>query len=62
MKKAFSEGWLDVYEKKNKGTGAFSYGVYGVHPYILLNYEGRFDDISTVAHELRTYNAFILCK
>lgn len=52
VKRAYSEGWLDVYPKENKQKGAFSLGVYGVHPYILLNYVEKINDVSTIAHEL----------
>lgn len=52
LDRAFNERWIDVYENKGKTTGAFSCGVFGVHPYVLLNYSGKFDDVSTVAHEL----------
>ena len=47
-----SNSWIDVYENQGKQTGAYSWGVYGVHPFILLNYNGRYDDVSTLAHEL----------
>ena len=49
---AFNEGWIDVYENKGKTTGAFACGVYGVHPYVLLNFAGGLDDVFTLAHEL----------
>lgn len=52
LKRAFSEKWIDVYENAGKSTGAFSCGVYGVHPYVLLNYAGKYDDAFTLAHEL----------
>lgn len=52
LKRAFSERWIDVYENKGKTTGAYSCGVYGVHPYVLLNYTGKYDDAFTLAHEL----------
>lgn len=52
MKKAISEGWLDVFEAKGKRTGAYSAGVYGVHPYMLLNYNKTLDSVFTLAHEL----------
>ena len=52
MKKAISEGWLDVFEAKGKRTGAYSAGVYGVHPYMLLNYNKTLDTVFTLAHEL----------
>ena len=51
MKKAFDERWIDVYENKGKRSGAYSWGCYGVHPYMLLNYAGTFRDVSTLAHE-----------
>jgi len=47
-----SNGWIDVYENKGKQTGAYSFGTYGVHPFVLLNYHDRYDDVSTVAHEM----------
>lgn len=52
LKKAMEERWIDVYEKENKYTGAYSMGVYGVHPYVLLNYVNSSRDVSTIAHEL----------
>lgn len=45
------KGWVDVYPAKGKRGGAFSSGVPGTEPYILLNYNGTFDDVSTLAHE-----------
>ena len=53
MRKAFNDSWIDVYPNKFKDTGAYMSGsAYDVHPYILLNYSDRYDDVSTVAHEL----------
>ena len=52
LDKAYSEHWMDVYENKGKRSGAFSCGVYGVHPYVLLNYTDSLDDAFTMAHEL----------
>jgi oligoendopeptidase F len=52
-KKAFNERWVDVYPNDGKTAGAYSNGaVYDVHPYMLLNYNGKYDDMSTLAHEL----------
>jgi oligoendopeptidase F len=52
-RRAFAERWMDVYPNQGKIGGAYSNGaVYDVHPYILLNYNGKYDDVSTVAHEL----------
>lgn len=52
MEKAISNGWLDVFETENKRSGAYSAGVYGVHPYMLLNYNKTLDSVFTLAHEL----------
>lgn len=52
LERAFNEKWIDVYENKGKTTGAYSCGVYGVHPYVLLNYTNKYDDAFTLAHEL----------
>ncbi|MBQ6991131.1 MAG: oligoendopeptidase F [Clostridia bacterium] len=52
LDKAYNEKWIDVYENKGKTTGAYSCGVYGVHPYVLLNYTDTLDDAFTLAHEL----------
>jgi oligoendopeptidase F len=51
--KAFEQRWIDVYPTPGKRSGAYSEGnVYDVHPYILLNYNGQYDDVSTLAHEM----------
>jgi oligoendopeptidase F len=52
MNKAVTAGWLDVYENTGKTTGAFSSNVYGVHPYMLLNYNETLNYVFTLAHEL----------
>ncbi len=52
LRRAFSKRWIDVYENKAKRSGAYSNGVYGVHPYVLLNFENNLDSASTLAHEL----------
>ncbi len=52
LDEAYANHWMDVYENKGKTTGAFSCGVYGVHPYVLLNYTDTLDDAYTMAHEL----------
>jgi oligoendopeptidase F len=49
---AFDQRWIDVYPNKGKQLGAYSGGVYGVHPYIKMNYNGHYDAVSTLAHEL----------
>ena len=50
--RAFAERWVDVYENDGKQSGAFSCGVFGVHPYVLMNYAGTLGDAFTLAHEL----------
>lgn len=52
LKYAMDNRWIDVYEKNNKRSGAYSMGVYGVHPYVLLNHVNSSRDVSTLAHEL----------
>ncbi len=52
LKESFSAGWIDVYENKGKRTGAYSSGTYGVHPYVLMNYNGTLNDVFTLAHEM----------
>lgn len=52
LDRAFRERWMDVYENRGKDSGAFSCGLYGVHPYVLLNYTDTLEDAFTVAHEL----------
>jgi oligoendopeptidase F len=51
--KAFKERWIDVYPTPGKRSGGYCNGsAYDVHPYILLNYNDQYDDVSTLAHEL----------
>ena len=52
LHKGLTEGWIDTYENKGKRSGAYSWGVYGVHPFVLLNYQPRYNSISTIAHEI----------
>ncbi len=49
---SFENNWIDVYENKGKKSGAYSWGVHGVHPFVLLNYQETLNDIFTLAHEL----------
>ena len=63
LKKAFDERWIDVYHNKGKRTGAYSSGFYDTNPFILLNYEGNLDDVSTLAHELgHSMHTYYSCK
>lgn len=50
--KGLESGWVDVYESKGKTSGAYSWGPYGVHPYILLNYQDNLNNVFTLAHEM----------
>ncbi len=52
LRRAKTERWMDVYETENKRSGAYSWGCYGTHPYVLLNHEGTLHDVFTIAHEL----------
>ncbi len=52
LDRAYDERWIDVYETAGKHSGAYSMGVYGVHPFVLLNYTDTLDDAFTLAHEL----------
>lgn len=52
LQKAFNERWIDIYENKGKVTGAYSSGSYDTNPFILLNFNGTLDSVSTLAHEL----------
>ncbi|MEO8213116.1 MAG: oligoendopeptidase F [Myxococcales bacterium] len=51
LRKGFESRWTDFLPSPGKRSGAYSTGVYGVHPYQLLNFNGRYDDLSTLAHE-----------
>ncbi len=52
LKEGFSNRWIDVYENEGKRTGAYSWGCYDSHPYVLLNYNGTLDNVFTLAHEM----------
>lgn len=52
MRSGFESGWVDVYENENKRGGAYSWGAYGTHPYVLLNFQGDLDSVFTLAHEM----------
>jgi oligoendopeptidase F len=52
VRRAFAERWIDVYENPGKHSGAYSASVYGVHPYMLLNWNDTLDSVFTLAHEM----------
>ena len=62
--KAFSERWIDMYPNEGKRSGAYSNGsAYDVHPYILMNYNGKYNDMSTLTHELgHTMHSYLTNK
>ena len=52
VKEALDNRWIDVYPTKNKRTGGYSGGSYDTYPYILLNYQDKYNDMSTLIHEM----------
>jgi oligoendopeptidase F len=53
LQRAFDGRWIDLFPNPGKRSGAYSNGgAYDVHPYILMNYKGKYDDMSTLAHEI----------
>src|SRR5690606_15652226 len=63
-KRAFQERWIDMYPNEGKRSGAYSNGsAYDVHPYILMNYNGKYNDMSTLTHELgHTMHSYLTNK
>src|SRR5690625_2444201 len=52
LEEGMESGWLDVYESEGKTSGAYSFGVYGHHPFVLLNHQDNLDSMFTLAHEM----------
>jgi oligoendopeptidase F len=52
LNNGLEHGWVDIYENKGKRSGAYSWGVYGVHPYVLMNFQPRYNSVTTLAHEM----------
>lgn len=52
LRKGFTEGWVDVCETAGKRSGAYSTGIFGLHPFVLLNYQRSTSDVFTIAHEM----------
>ena len=52
LRRGHDERWIDVEETEGKRSGAYSAGVYGVHPFVLLNYQPTLNDVFTIAHEM----------
>ena len=63
LKQAFEQKWIDVYNNVGKRGGAYSSGFYDTYPYVLLNFEGTLNDVSTLAHELgHSMHTYYSCK
>ncbi len=52
LKRSHDDRWIDVFESEGKTSGAYSWGTYGTHPYVLLNHREDLDSVFTIAHEL----------
>ena len=52
LEEGFNSRWIDVYENEGKRSGAYSWGAYGSHPYVLMNFHGTLNDVFTLAHEM----------
>jgi len=52
LQEGYDGGWIDIYENANKRSGAYSWGAYGTHPYVLLNHKDNLNSMFTLAHEM----------
>lgn len=52
LRKGMDSGWIDVYENEGKTSGAYAWGAHKTHPYVLLNYQDKINDVFTLAHEM----------
>lgn len=52
VKRGLEQGWADVFANRGKRSGAYSWGSYGTHPYLFLNYTNSLNDVSTLVHEM----------
>ncbi len=52
LQEGFDNGWIDVRENQGKRSGAYSWGAYGTHPFVLMNYNGSLNHVFTLAHEM----------
>ena len=52
LQEGFDGGWIDIYENEGKRSGAYSWGAYGTHPYVLLNFQNNLNNTFTLAHEM----------
>ncbi|OXS62589.1 oligoendopeptidase F [Cohnella sp. CIP 111063] len=52
LQEGFDGGWIDIYENQGKRSGAYSWGAYGTHPYVLLNHNDNLNSMFTLTHEM----------
>ncbi|WP_246096442.1 oligoendopeptidase F [Paenibacillus sinopodophylli] len=52
LQDGFDNGWIDVYENEGKRSGAYSWGAFGTHPYVLLNHKDNLNSMFTLTHEM----------
>ena len=63
VRKGLSERWVDVYETPGKRSGAYSAGGFGMHPVILMNFQGKLDDVFTLIHEMgHSIHTYLSCE
>lgn len=63
VREGLSKRWIDVYETPGKRSGAYSAGGYGMHPVILMNFQGQLDDVFTLVHEMgHSIHTYLSCK
>lgn len=63
VKEALNNRWIDVYENPGKRSGAYSAGSYGMHPVMLLNFQGQLDDVFTLIHEMgHSIHTYLSCE
>ncbi|MGI6216099.1 MAG: oligoendopeptidase F [Coriobacteriales bacterium] len=63
VREGLENRWIDVYENPGKRSGAYSAGGYGMHPYILMNFQGELDDVFTLVHEMgHSIHTYLSCQ
>lgn len=63
VREGLSQRWVDVYETPGKRSGAYSAGGYGMHPVILMNFQGELDDVFTLIHEMgHSIHTYLSCQ
>ncbi|MCD8087030.1 MAG: oligoendopeptidase F [Oscillospiraceae bacterium] len=63
VRQGLAQRWVDVYENPGKRSGAYSAGGYGMHPYILMNFQGRLNDVFTLIHEMgHSMHTYLTCQ